>query len=365
MDRGALQGVLVVQTTESRSFRADEISMLVAATAQLGPLVSGLRALEHFVARLTSGCGPWPATCGGAGTAKRVSLFRDLDPVRWREFDHNPIVLLPKMSLDQLEQRAGSWCCTAASTRPIAACSEYLESAADLGRTHAGVLRARPVAYFSAEFGLHESVPIYSGGLGVLSGDHIKSAADLGVPLVAVGLYLRPGLLPPAARHATAGSRRIPRLERRRLADRAGHRTAMVSRSRSRSTRAAGDHSARVWKLHVGRIMLYLLDSDVDGNAAGRSRADRPAVRRRHAHPHSPGAGAGRRRRPRAAGAGHHAGRLSSQRRAQRVRLLELIRQRMDAEGIDFDEAMRRVSRARVFTTHTPVPAGHDRFRRT
>ena len=70
---------------------------------------------------------------------------------------------------------------------------EYLQLDAHLGRRHAGVLWARPVAYFSAEFGLHESMPIYSGGLGILAGDHIKSASDLGVPLVGVGLYYDQG----------------------------------------------------------------------------------------------------------------------------------------------------------------------------
>ena len=70
---------------------------------------------------------------------------------------------------------------------------EYLQADKTWGATHAGVLRPRPVAYFSAEFGLHESLPIYSGGLGVLAGDHIKSASDLGVPLIGVGLFYGQG----------------------------------------------------------------------------------------------------------------------------------------------------------------------------
>ncbi len=70
---------------------------------------------------------------------------------------------------------------------------EYLHSTHTWGARHAGVLWARPVAYFSAEFGLHESLPIYSGGLGILAGDHIKSASDLGIPLVGVGLYYDQG----------------------------------------------------------------------------------------------------------------------------------------------------------------------------
>ena len=85
-----------------------------------------------------------------------------------------------------------------------------------------GVLWARPVAYFSAEFGLHESVPIYSGGLGVLAGDHIKSASDLGVPLVGIGLYLRPRLFQAAPRYRRLAAGRISRLDDREAADGAG-----------------------------------------------------------------------------------------------------------------------------------------------
>ena len=70
---------------------------------------------------------------------------------------------------------------------------EYLDADRTWGARHAGVLRPRPVAYFSAEFGLHESIPIYSGGLGVLAGDHIKSASDLGIPLVGIGLFYGQG----------------------------------------------------------------------------------------------------------------------------------------------------------------------------
>jgi starch phosphorylase len=108
-----------------------------------------------------------------------INLFRDLDPIRWRQLDHNPIALLAEFTPERLEMRA----------------SELVlySRTHTWGRTHAGVLGSMPVAYFSAEFGIHESVPIYSGGLGVLSGDHIKSASGLGVPLVAIGLFYDQG----------------------------------------------------------------------------------------------------------------------------------------------------------------------------
>src|SRR5262245_57873740 len=122
-----------------------------------------------------------------------VSVFRELDPVRWRQLDHNPVALLAEFSPERLEQRASELVLPSQINCAYRRLQEYLHADATWGATHAGVLRVRPVAYFSAEFGLHESLPIYSGGLGVLAGDHIKSASDLGIPLVGVGLFYAQG----------------------------------------------------------------------------------------------------------------------------------------------------------------------------
>ncbi len=97
------------------------------------------------------------------------------------------------MSIEQLEQRCRQLVLHSRINYAYRRMREYLESDETWGARNAGVLWARPVAYFSAEFGLHESVPIYSGGLGILSGDHIKSASDLGIPLVGIGLYYDQG----------------------------------------------------------------------------------------------------------------------------------------------------------------------------
>src|SRR5688572_28917834 len=97
------------------------------------------------------------------------------------------------MSAERLEQRASQLVLHGRINHTYRRLQEYVTSTATWGDTHAGVLGAHPVAYFSAEFGLHESVPIYSGGLGILAGDHIKAASDLGVPLVGVGLYYDQG----------------------------------------------------------------------------------------------------------------------------------------------------------------------------
>src|SRR5262245_55329051 len=120
-------------------------------------------------------------------------IFRALDPIRWRQLDHNPIALLEEFTTERLEQRTSELVLRSQINYAYRRLQEYLGAEATWGATHAGVLRAQPAAYFSAEFGLHESLPIYSGGLGVLAGDHLKSASDLGVPLVAVGLFYTQG----------------------------------------------------------------------------------------------------------------------------------------------------------------------------
>ena len=98
--------------------------------------------------------------------------------------NHNPVLLLKEYSPDKLEQRARETVMHSRINWAYRRWLEYMQSDETWGATHAGLLGHRPVAYFSAEFGIHESLPIYSGGLGVLSGDHLKSASDLGVPLV-------------------------------------------------------------------------------------------------------------------------------------------------------------------------------------
>ena len=123
-----------------------------------------------------------------------TSLFRELDPVLWRDVRPQP---------DRAAAADARSTSSKSAPRELALHSrinyayrrmqEYLQSTHTWGARHAGVLWARPVAYFSAEFGLHESMPIYSGGLGILAGDHIKSASDLGIPLVGVGLYYDQG----------------------------------------------------------------------------------------------------------------------------------------------------------------------------
>src|SRR5580704_1814359 len=175
IDRGVLQGVLIVQTIEARVFRDDEVRMLVEAAAQVAPVVSEARTLDRFIAPSQERLWSLARNLWWSWDHDSTSLFLDLDPVRWRQVNHNPISLLAEISLAQIERRAGELVLHSRINYAYRRQREYLGADRTWGARHAGILRPRPVAYFSAEFGLHESFPIYSGGLGVLAGDHLKS----------------------------------------------------------------------------------------------------------------------------------------------------------------------------------------------
>jgi len=193
IDRGILQGVLVVQTIEARTFGTDEIRMLAEAASQVAPIVSEARTLDRFIAPLQERLWTLARNLWWSWDHNSESMFLDLDPARWNELNHNPIALFNEMPLAKLETRATELMLHSRVNYAYRRMLEYLEADRTWGTRHAGVLRPHPVAYFSAEFGLHESLPIYSGGLGVLAGDHIKSSSDLDIPLVGIGLFYPQG----------------------------------------------------------------------------------------------------------------------------------------------------------------------------
>src|SRR6266850_3224301 len=193
VDRGVLQGVLVVQTAESRTFSDDDVRMLVMAGAQLAPIVEEARTTEHFVVPAHQRLGELAQNLWWSWDDESTSLFRELNPLLWRELDHNPIALLQLTEMHALDDRASQLALHGRINYAYRRLQEYLKSKRTWGARHASVLGARLVAYFSAEFGLHESIPIYSGGLGVLAGDHLKSASDLGIPLIGIGLFYGQG----------------------------------------------------------------------------------------------------------------------------------------------------------------------------
>ena len=207
VDRGVLQGVLVVQTKDARAFREDEIRMLGDAAAAVAPVVSEARLLDRFIAPVQERLWSLARNLWWSWDNECTSLFRDLDPTRWRKLHHNPLSVLSELPLAEVEQRAEEMVLHGRVNYAFRRQREYLNADRTWGARHAGVLRPRPVAYFSAEFGLHESIPVYSGGLGILAGDHIKSASDLDIPLIGIGLFYGQGYF---HQHLTwrAGSRR-------------------------------------------------------------------------------------------------------------------------------------------------------------
>jgi len=361
IDRGVLQGVLVVQTVEARAFSEQEVRMLTEAAAQVAPIVSEARTLDRFIAPAQERLWSLARNLWWSWDHDSTGLFRDLDPLRWQQLNHNPVSLLAEIPLERLEQRAGEMMLHSRINYAYRRQREYLDADRTWGARHAAVLRPRPVAYFSAEFGLHESLPIYSGGLGVLSGDHIKSASDLGIPLIGIGLFYGQGYF--RQRLDRSGWQQeeylqtdVNQMPMEPAIGTNGLPVVVEIETRNDLIRA------KVWRVKVGRCDLLLLDSNVEGNAPedreltsrlyggdGRTRIRQELL-----------LGIGGFRAIRALGITPSVLHLNEGHSGFAV--LESIRSRMEDEGLTFAQAAPRVSREVVFTTHTPVPAGHDRF---
>jgi starch phosphorylase len=361
IDRGVLQGVLVVQTLEPRVFREDEIHMLSRAAAQVAPVVSEARMLDRFIAPAQERLWALARNLWWSWDHDAVSLFRDLDPVRWKQLNQNPVSLLAEFPLAKLESRAAELVLHSRINYAYRRLQEYLQADRTWGTRHAGVLRPLPVAYFSAEFGIHESLPVYSGGLGVLSGDHIKSASDLAIPLVGIGLFYGQGYFRQRLDHNGWQQEEYLETDPTQLPLEVAIGTNGRPVAVQIETRSGSIH-AKVWRVEVGRCDLFLLDSDVEDNTPD----DRELTSRLYG-----GNARTRIRQELLLGIGGFRaltamgitpGVLHLNEGHSGFAVLEAIRTRMQEEGIGFDSAVPRVSREVVFTTHTPVPAGHDRF---
>ncbi|MDP9239810.1 MAG: alpha-glucan family phosphorylase [Actinomycetota bacterium] len=314
--------------------------------AALGELVMNLRWSWH------------PAT---------MDLFESVDPDLWRSCQRDPVRLLGEVSAERLAALSHD----AGFLDRLAAAEADLHHYLEEPRWYQGLEDAPPtgIAYFSPEFGITEVLPQYSGGLGILAGDHLKSASDLGVPILGVGLLYHSGYFAQSLSADGWQEERYPPI------DPHGLPLTLVTRDDGTPLRVSiglpegRTLHAQVWKAQVGRAPLLLLDSDLEDNdEVSRQVTDRlygggadhrilqevllgiGGVRAIRAYCEITGTPA-----PEVFHSNEgHAGFLG----------VERIREYTEQEGLSFDEALAMTRAATLFTTHTPVPAGIDRFPR-
>ena len=287
------------------------------------------------------------------------ALFRAIDPPLWHLSRHNPIELLRRVR----PERLGACASDADFLRLYDAVVQDAARAGSSTTWYAASYQdvaARPIAYFCAEFGLHNSVPIYSGGLGILAGDHCKAASDLGVPLVGVGLFYTKGYSDQRLRldgWQEDGEERF-HVSATPLEQLRGSKGDPCLATVAMSGRQV---SVGAWRVMVGRVPILLLDTDLEANDP----ADRELCHRLYAG--GPDLrvrqewilGVGGVRVLRALGYDPAAWHANEGHAA--FMLVERVREHV-TRGTPFAEAVRCVRATSLFTTHTPVPAGHDTF---
>jgi starch phosphorylase len=287
------------------------------------------------------------------------ALFRELDPVDWHESDHNPLVLLLGTSDAHLERAAEDAEYVARVEAAQAMLVDELERAAWWDE-QSDAPEDFQVAYFSTEFALDESVPVYSGGLGVLAGDHLKSASELNVPLVGIGLFYDRGYFRQWLDDTGWQRERYPLNDPTRL-PLTLERRADGSPILVQLELAGEPVAARIWRADAGRTRLYLLDTNVaDNSPAARAVTDRLyGGDREHRIRQEILLGIGGVRALRKLDLAPTVFHMNEGHSAFLVleRLRELI-----AEGHELDDALEHVRASTVFTTHTPVPAGNEVF---
>jgi glycogen phosphorylase len=287
-------------------------------------------------------------------------LFKHLDRTYWAATRHNPVRILRDMPQERVQNL----------TKDPTFLRDYDAVMMELDReiqdrpgwyqqTYPDLSR-HPIAYFSAEFGLHSSLPIYGGGLGVLSGDHTKEASDLGLPFVAVGFLYEQGYFRQRLDHSGWQEAIYPPLNPDEVALR---QMTLEEDDCDAILVEVGDRTIclRLWEVQVGRARLYLIDAGLEENAPW----DRQLTARLYGGDREMRIqqeillGIGGVRVLRALGIEPRVWHINEGHSAFMV--LERVREYV-AEGLSFEQAQERVRASTVFTTHTPVPAGHDVF---
>ena len=287
-------------------------------------------------------------------------IYSHIDPLLWNAVNHNPIAFLRRVDRTRINAALNQPSFLERYDKVIANLNAYMARKDTWFATQYPKLNDKQIAYFSFEFGLHESLPVYAGGLGILSGDHLKEASDLGLPLTAVGFVYNQGYF---VQHLTEDGWQETRsalIDYNELP-----LVSLLDENRQPLTICVDlpgrDVTARIWELEVGRVHLYMLDTNLEQN----SPADRQLTERLYnSDPEI---------------------RISQEvlLGIGGVRVLELLGVKPDVwhmneghsaflsverlrglikSGVSMDEAIEKVRVSDVFTTHTPVPAGNDQF---
>lgn len=295
-----------------------------------------------------------------AWNPEAVNAFRTINKRVWDEVGHNPIVFLRKVERAQLNAVANDAFYLELYDRVVSQFDAYMaEENTWFVREHAAQKDAA-IAYFSFEFGLHESLPVYAGGLGILAGDHLKEASDLGLPLSGIGFIYNQGYFTQRITEdgwQETGTHYLT-FEDAPIVPLTGEDDQPLTVSIDLPGRSV---FARIWLVQVGRISLYLLDT----NLAANSENDRQLTTRLYSNDlevrisQEIMLGVGGVRALRALGINPAVWHMNEGHSAFLAleRILEMVH-----KGSSYDEAVAEVRRTNVFTTHTPVPAGNDQF---
>ncbi|AKG20005.1 alpha-glucan family phosphorylase [Calothrix sp. 336/3] len=292
----------------------------------------------------------------------RLSLFQTIDPQEWKRCGHNPVAILESASYERLTQLAEDPYYLGQVSALAQDFDTYMSQQDTwVSRVAPQVSKENPIAYFCAEFGIHESLPIYSGGLGILAGDHLKSASDLGVPMVGIGLLYKQGYF--RQRLNSSGwqedyyvDNQFHQMPIELIKNDHGEPITIQLEIRQRNVKV------QIWRALVGRVTLYLLDSDrhdndpidrwLTGHLYGGNQETRIAQ--------EVVLGIGGVRALTALGIQPAVYHLNEGHAA--FCTLEVCRQQIELTGRSFYDIETDVRNRCVFTTHTPVPAGHDVF---
>ncbi|MCC9078885.1 alpha-glucan family phosphorylase [Litorilinea aerophila] len=289
-------------------------------------------------------------------------LYARLDPALWEAVNHNPVKMLRSVRQDRLDAAAADPEYLQAYERVLSAFDAYMDPHADTWfRREFPDRQDQVIAYFSAEFGLHEALPIYSGGLGILSGDHCKAASDLGLPFIGVGFLYPQGYFTQRidaegrqqAEYEKIDFAEVPAVPAR---DPQGNEVLVQVELPGRRV------FAKVWRIQVGRIPIFLMDTDVENNAP----QDRELSARLYGGDREMRIsqevvlGIGGVRAVRALGYAPAVWHMNEGHSA--FLGLERVREMVQGQKLSFDEAVEAVRADTLFTTHTPVPAGNDAF---